>query len=136
MVGLVIQALHGVGLTIGAIVIFVDPKLAGLTSFVPLGALLFYVLTNIALALYTAVVLTLMIRRRKAAILNSIVLNCLTVLFLTLWHLLGEKSPFGAIVDSAPSLVGLAYMLRSKRVRATFTSSRAEVPVPLGIYSP
>jgi hypothetical protein len=136
MVGLVIQALHGVGLTIGAIVIFANPKLAGLDSFVPLGALLFYVLTNIVLAIYTAVVLTLMIRRRKAAILNSIVLNCLTVLFLTLWHLLGEKSPFGAIVDSAPSLVGLAYMVRSKRVRATFTFSRAEVPVPLSTYSP
>ncbi len=61
---------------------------------------MFYVITNIALALYTAVVLTLMIRRRKAAIVNSIVLNCLTVVFLTVWHLLGEKSPFGTIVDS------------------------------------
>jgi len=77
MIGLVVQALHGLGLTVGAIVIFADPNRAGLTSFVPLGALLFYVITNIVLAFYTAVVLTLMIRRRKAAIVNSIVLMSL-----------------------------------------------------------
>jgi hypothetical protein len=132
MIGLVIQALHGLGLTVGAIVIFADPKLAGLTSFVPLGALLFYIITNIALALYTAVVLTLMFRRRKAAIMSSIVLNCLTVLFLTLWHLLGEKSPLGTIVDSLPGLVGFAYILRSKRVRCTFIRFRTGTPLPAG----
>ncbi len=136
MIGLVIQALHGLGLTVGAIVIFADPERAGLRSFVPLGALVFYVITNTVLALYTAVVLLLMIRRRKAAIVNSIVLNCLTVLFLTLWHLLGEKSPFGMIVDSLPGLVGLAYILRSKRVRRTFICSRTGMPVPAGSHSP
>ena len=84
MIGLVIQALHGLVLTVGAVVIFADPARAGLTLFIPLGALLFYVTTNIVVAIFTTVVLALMIRRRKAAIVNSIVLNCLTVLFLML----------------------------------------------------
>ena len=125
MIGLVAQALHGLVLTVGAVVIFADPARAGLTSFIPLGALLFYVLTNIVVAIYTTVVLALMIRRRKAAIVNSIVLNCLTVLFLILWHLLGEKSPLGTFLDSLPGLIGLAYVLRSRRVRGTFVRSRA-----------
>ncbi len=66
VIGLVIQTLHGLGLTVGAIVIFADPARAGLTSFMPLGGLLFYVITNIVLAVYTAIVIALMIRRRKA----------------------------------------------------------------------
>jgi hypothetical protein len=132
MIGLVIQALHGLGLTVGAIVIFADPERAGLTSFVPLGALLFYVIANIALAFYTAIVLALMIRRRKAAIVNGIILSCLTVMFLTLWHLLGEKSPLGTVVDSVPGLVSLAYLLRSKRVHGTFLCSRTAMPAPVG----
>lgn len=81
MVGLVLEALHGLGLTVGAIVIYSDPGLAGLTSFVPLGGLLFYVMTNVVLAVYTAFVLALMIRRRKTAIIHNIALNCLSVLF-------------------------------------------------------
>ncbi|MGH9080001.1 MAG: hypothetical protein ACRDYE_08020 [Acidimicrobiales bacterium] len=136
MVGLVTQALHGLGLTAGAIVIFADPGRAGLTSFVPLGALLFYVITNIVIAAYTAVVLALMIRRRRAAIVNCIVLNCLTVVFLSLWHLLGEKSPFGTIVDSLPGLVGLAYILRSRRVRGTFVRTRTKTALPTDPHSP
>ena len=68
IVGLAVQALHGLFLTVGAVVIFTDPARAGLRSFVPLGALLFYVITNIGLAIYTALVLLLMIRRRRAAI--------------------------------------------------------------------
>ena len=136
VIGLVIQALHGLGLTVGAIVIFADPARAGLTSFMPLGGLLFYVITNIVLAVYTAIVIALMIRRRKAAIVNSIVLNCLTVLFLTLWYLLGEKSPFGMVVDSLPSLIGLAYILRSRRVRDTFVCSPAEAHSRTGASIP
>jgi len=136
MVGLAIQAVHGLGLTVGAVVIFTDPARAGLTSFVPLGALLFYVITNIVLAVYTAVVLSLMRRRREAAIVNSIVLNCLTVLFLTLWHLFGEKSPVGTIVDSLPGLIGIAYILRSRRVRRTFVRSRGGAPSTSTEHSP
>ncbi len=128
MVGLAIQALHGLGLTVGAVVIFTDPARAGLASVVPLGALLFYVITNTVLAIYTALVLSLMIRRRKAAIVNSIILNCLTVLFLTVWHLFGEKSPVGTIVDSVPGLIGIAYILRSRRVRATLVRVRGHAP--------
>jgi hypothetical protein len=136
MIGLALQALHGLGLTVGAVVIFADPGRADLTSFVPLGALLFYVITNIVLAIYTAVVLSLMIRRCRAAIVNSVVLNCLTVLFLTLWHLFGEKSPLGTIVDSLPGLVGIAYILRSKRARGTFICSRGGAPSLDGEQSP
>jgi hypothetical protein len=136
MIGLVIQALHGLGLTVGAIVIFADPGQAGLTSLVPLGPLLFYIITNIILAGYTAVVLSLMVRRRKAAIVNSIVLNFLPVLLLTLWHVFGEKSPVGTIVDSLPGLAGLAYILSSKRVRGTFICSRAGMLFPAGTHSP
>ena len=40
MAGLVLQALHGLGLTVAAVVIYGNPRLAGLTSFVPLGWLL------------------------------------------------------------------------------------------------
>ena len=123
MAGLVVQALHGLMLTVGAIVIFADPALAGLTSFVPLGALLFYVVTNVGLAVYSAIVLSLMSHHRRAAIVNSIALNCLSVLLLTSWHVLGEKSPLGTLLDSLPGLVGLAYTLRSRRMRATFTRS-------------
>ena len=46
-------------LTVGAIVIFADPQVAGLSLFVPLPVLLFYVITNIVIALDTAVVLVL-----------------------------------------------------------------------------
>ena len=75
MIGLATQALHGLGLTLGAIVIFADPGRAGLTSLEPIGPLLFYVITNIILAGYTAVLLSLMVRRRRAAIVNGVVLN-------------------------------------------------------------
>jgi hypothetical protein len=126
MVGLALQAVHGLVLTVGAIVIFSHPGLAHLTSFVPLGALLFYVGTNLTVAVYTVKVLQLMARRRGAAIASSIALNCLTVTFLLVWHLLGEKSPLGTIIDIAPGLVGLAYVLCSKRVRATFIRPRSE----------
>jgi hypothetical protein len=136
MAGLVVQGLHGLGLTVAAVVIYADPARAGLTSFVSLRALLFYVVTNVAVAIYTAVVLVLMVRRRKAAIVNAVVLNCLTVAILISWHFLGEKSPVGTVVDSLPSVVGIAYMLWSKRVSATFirhgeaTRSPLEAPAP------
>ena len=96
-----------------------------MTSFVPLGWLLFYVVTNVVLAIYTAVLLVLMLGRRKAAIANNIVFNLLSVLFVVLWHFVGEKSLVGTVVDSLPGLAGLAYILTSKRVRGTFVSSRS-----------
>lgn len=120
VVALVMQALHSLGLTVGAVVVYANPARAGLTSFVPLEALWFYVVTNLGFALYTAVVLALMIRRRKAAIVHSVVLNALAVLVLVSWHVLGEKSPVGTVVDSLPNVVGVVYVLRSRRVRRTF----------------
>ena len=124
MIGLVVQALHGLVLTVGSIVIYAKPALAGLTSFVPLGWLLFYVVTNVVLGVYTAVLLVFMFQHRRAAIANSIVFNLLSVLFLVVWHFHGEKSLFGTVVDSLPGLVGLMYVLTSKRVRGTFACSR------------
>ena len=125
MAGLVVQALHGLALTVAAVVIYAKPALAGLTSFGPLGWLLFYVVANVVLAVYTAVLLVLMLQHRKAAIANNIVFNFLSVLFLIVWHLLGEKSLVGTVVDSLPGLVGLGYVLTSKRVRGTFVCSRS-----------
>jgi len=125
MAGLVVLALHGLGLTVAVVVIYANPALGGLTSFVPLGWLLFYVLTNVVLVIYTAVLLVLMLRRRKAAIANNIVFNLLSVLFVVLWHFVGEKSLVGTVVDSLPGLAGLGYVLTSKRVRGTFVSSRS-----------
>lgn len=133
MVYLVYQALHGLLLTLGAIVVSANPSLAGLTSFVSRGALVFYVVANVAIAIYTAVVLALMIRRRKAAIVHSIILCCLTPLFLVSWHVLGEKSYIGTVVDSLPGLVGIAYILRSRRVRGTFVRSRSSMQSPAGV---
>jgi hypothetical protein len=125
MVGLVVLALHGLGLTVAVVVIYANPALAGFTSFVPLGWLLFYVVTNVVLVIYTAVLLVLMLRRRKAAIASNIVFSLLSVLFVVLWHFVGEKSLAGTAVDSLPGLAGLGYVLTSKRVRGTFVSSRS-----------
>ncbi len=125
MAGLVVQALHGLALTVAAVVIYAKPALAGLTSFGPLGWLLFYVVANVVLAVYTAVLLVLMLQHRKAAIANNIVFNFLSVLFLIVWHFLGEKSLVGTVVDALPGLVGLGYVLTSKRVRGTFVCSRS-----------
>jgi hypothetical protein len=125
MAGLVVQALHGLVLTVAAVVIYAKPALAGLTSFGPLGWLLFYVVANVVLTVYTAVLLVLMLQHRKAAIANNIVFNLLSVLFLVVWHLLGEKSLVGTVVDSLPGLVGLGYVLTSKRVQGTFVCSRS-----------
>ena len=125
MAGLVVQALHGLVLTVAAVVIYAKPALAGLTSFGPLGWLLFYVVANVVLAVYTAVLLVLMLQHRKAAIANNIVFNFLSVLFLVVWHLLGEKSLVGTVVDSLPGLVGLGYVLTSKRVQGTFVCFRS-----------
>lgn len=125
MAGLVVQALHGLVLTVAAVVIYAKPAVAGLTSFGPLGWLLFYVVANVGLAVYTGVLLVLMLQHRKAAIANIIVFSFLSVLFLVVWHLLGEKSLVGTVVDSLPGLVGLGYVLTSTRVRGTFVCSQS-----------
>jgi len=121
MIALAIQLVHGIGLTIGAIIIYSDPSLAGLHTFIPLGALLFYVATNLIAASYAIVLFILMSKHRRSAIANNIVFNILTISFLVSWHILGEKSNVGSVIDVLPGLIGLGYFLASKRVRNTFT---------------
>jgi hypothetical protein len=64
-----------------------------------------------------------MLKRRKEAIVHNLIFNVLSVLSLVSWHFLGEKSLVGTVVDSLPALVGLSYIARSRRVRATFVPS-------------
>ncbi len=118
--GLAVLLMHGAALTIGSIVIYAHPAAAGLHSFVPLGFLLLYVMTNIILIAYAIFLFVLMARRRRSAIMHNIVFNLLSVAFLVTWHVFGEKSNFGTLVDSVPGLVGAAYFMLSRRVRDTF----------------
>jgi hypothetical protein len=120
MAVLAILFFHGIGLTVASIVIYADPSAAGLHSFVPLGFLLFYVASNLILVIYTVRLFILMRQRRRTAIINNITFNALSVIFLLAWHLLGEKSNVGTLVDTLPNIAGLAYVLWSRRVRNTF----------------
>jgi hypothetical protein len=122
--------LHGALLTVGAIIVYSDPAAAGLHSFVPLGALLFYVVTNTVLILYGVVLFVLMARRRRSAIVNNVLFNLLSIAFLLAWHLVGEKSNVGTLIDTAPNLLGAGYILLSRRVRSTFTFTGAGIGRP------
>jgi hypothetical protein len=115
-----VQALHSFGLTIAALIIKARPSLAGLNSFLPLPSLVFYEVSNLFLVLYTVALYVLMVKRRKSAIVNNVICNALAVVFLACWHLLGMKSGLGMILDSLPSVVGVCYILASRRVRNTF----------------
>jgi Protein of unknown function (DUF2569) len=128
---LAILLLHGAELTIASIVIYAHPA-AGLHSFVSLGFLLFYVITNVILILYIIYLFRLMFRRRKAAIVNNIVFSILSVLFLVSWHFFGEKSNIGTFVDAAPNIIGAAYIMLSRRVRDTFTIGPRPAATRLG----
>ena len=118
-VALVVLTLHGLELTIASLIIYANPSLAHLTSFVPLWALLLYVGTNLILIVYGVVLYILMVKRKRAAILHNAVFNVLSVLFLVTWHIFGMKSAVGVAVDSTPSLVMLVYILVSRRVKRT-----------------
>ena len=121
MVCLVAQLVHGLGLTIASLIIYANPSLAGLDSFIPLWALLVYVVSNLGLIAYGVVLFVLMLRKRKAAIPNNIAFNALSVAFLISWFFLGAKSPVGTVVDSLPGLAGIAYFSCSRRVRNTYS---------------
>lgn len=121
MVGLVAQLVHDLELTIASLIIYANPSLAGRDSFIPLWALLIYVVSNVGLIAYGAVVFVLMLKKRRAAIPNNIAFNALSVAFLIVWFLLGAKSPVGTVVDSLPGLAGIAYFSRSRRVRNTYS---------------
>jgi hypothetical protein len=120
-IALAIQLVHGIGLTIGATIIYSDPSLASLHTFIPLWALLFYVITNLIAACYAIVLFILMFKHRHSAIGNNIAFNILTISFLVSWHVLGAKSNVGTVIDVLPGVIGLCYFLVSKRVRNTFT---------------
>jgi uncharacterized membrane protein len=121
---LAVELLRGLWLTVAVLIIYGDPSLSGLRSFVPLWALLVYVVTNIALVAYGMLLFVLMAKKLSAAIINNIAFNILSAAFVC-WHFIGEKSHIGTIADSLPGLIGLAYVSRSRRVRNTFTATRS-----------
>jgi hypothetical protein len=113
--------LHQLQLTIGAIVIYADPAAAGLRTFVPLGALILYEVTNWLLVGLTVLAFVLIRRKSPTAIAVNVVLSGLWLVALVAWQFLGLKSPAGTIIDATPAILGLGYFLRSRRVRNTFT---------------
>jgi hypothetical protein len=123
IVGLAAELAHGLALTIGSLVIYAKPSLAGLHSFIPLWALLIYVVSNLGLVAYGVVLFALMAKERKAAIAHNILFNALSIVFLLTWFFLSAKSPIGTVVDSLPGLAAIAYFSRSRRVRNTFTKA-------------
>ncbi|MFI5896303.1 DUF2569 family protein [Actinoplanes sp. NPDC051513] len=112
-------AAHGLELTVASLIIAADPSLAGLTSFVSAPALIFYVISNTLLILYTVLLFVLIIRRKRSAIAHSIIFNALSVAFLLGWHVLHMKSTLGVAIDAAPNILLIAYILASERVRQT-----------------
>jgi hypothetical protein len=122
VLGLAAELAHGLALTIGSLVIYAKPSLVGLHSFIPLWALLIFVVSNLGLVAYGLVLFVLMSRERKAAIRHNILFNALSVAFLVIWFLLSAKSPVGTVVDALPGLAAIAYFSRSHRVRNTFTN--------------
>ena len=120
MIALGALVLHEIQLSVGAIIIYADPSIAGLRTFVPLGALLFYEATNVVLVALAILAYSLMFRRRRAAIGANVVLNAMSVSFLVAWHFLGMKSQAGTVIDALPGLILLWYFIVSKRVRNTF----------------
>jgi hypothetical protein len=119
LVALAVLAAHGLELTIASLIIDADPALVGLTSFVPAPALVFYVISNVLLVLYTVLLFVLVSRRKRSAIAHTVVFSALSVLFLVGWHLFGMKSTVGVAIDTVPSIMLTAYILRSRRVRRT-----------------
>lgn len=113
--------LHQLQLTVGAIVVYLDPAVAGLRSFVPLSSLLLYEATNWLLVGLTVAALVLIRRRSRAAISVNLALSGLWLATLVVWQFLGLKSPVGTVIDATPALFGLWYFLTSKRARNTFT---------------
>lgn len=125
VIALVPFLLHAGVLTVGSMLSYAHPAAAGLHSRVPLGFLIYYVISNVTLLAYGIVLFVLMIRRRRPAIVNNVIFNILAVVFLLSWHLLGEKSTIGTVIDSVPNLVGAVYIVTSARVRKTFIVRRS-----------
>lgn len=128
VIGRVGLLLHQLQLTVGALVIFADPAVAGLRTFVPLASLLIYEATNWLLVGLTVVALLLIRRKSRAAISVNLALSGLWLAALVIWQFLGLKSPAGTIIDATPALFGLWYFVVSRRVRNTFTQARRSAP--------
>jgi len=116
---LTIFFVHNSFLMVGSIVVYGHSS-ATVSHHVPLGSLVYYVISNVTLLVYVIYLFILMKRRRRSAIIHNIIFNILSVVFLVTWHAIGEKSTTGTIVDSIPNLVIVAYFLLSRRVRKTF----------------
>lgn len=116
-----ILIVHGLGLTVAAVIVNANPSLGDLDEPVPWSHIVLYAATNAILMGYTVVVMRGILHRRRSAIIHNAVLALLTTTFLGTWHLLGMKSPIGVVVDSAPGLVGIVYLARSKRAAQTLT---------------
>jgi len=125
-IALTIFFVHNSFLTVGSIVVYGRHFSATGSHHIPVGSLVYYVISNATLLVYVIYLFILMRRRRRSAIINNIVFNILSVVFLVTWHAIGEKSTTGTIVDSIPNLVIVVYFLLARRVRTTFVIDRNE----------
>ncbi len=115
--------LHGLGLTVAAVIINANPSHAGLSAPLPWGYIAFYVVSNVILAAYAVVLMRLIVKKRKCAITHNAIYGILTIIFLVVWHFLGMKSLLGVVVDSVPGVVGILYFALSARVKETLAGS-------------
>ena len=122
-IALTIFFVHNSFLTVGSIVAYSHSSATG-SHHIPVGSLIYYVISNATLLVYVIYLFILMKQRRRSAIMHNIAFNILSVVFLVTWHAIGEKSTTGTIVDSIPSLVIAVYFLLSRRVRKTFVIDR------------
>jgi hypothetical protein len=120
---LVLLLIHGIGLTIATLVIDANPALVGMTNLGPESHIVFYVVTNCLLAVYTLVLLWLICTKRRAAIAHNYLYCALSISCLVAWNLLGMKSPIGTVIDSLPGVVGIVYFAKSTQVKHTLRRS-------------
>ena len=118
---LIILIVHGLGLSVAAIIVNANPSLGGLSEAVPWTHIVYYVVSNVALAAYTVLILRLIVQRRVAAIHHNAIWAVLTVAALVSWYALGMKFAIGVVIDSAPGIVGAIYLAKSTRVSRTLT---------------
>ena len=81
--------LYQLQLTVGAVVIYADPAVAGLRTFVPLSAFLLYEATNWLLVGLTVLAFVLIRRRSRTAIAVNLALSGLWLATLVVWQFLG-----------------------------------------------
>jgi hypothetical protein len=119
VVVLVVLLIHGIGLTVAALVIDANPSLVGRTELGPVSHVVFYVVTNCLIVVYTLILLWLIFTKRRAAIIHNYLYCAISIGSLFAWNALGMKSPIGTFIDSLPSVVGILYFATSTRVKRT-----------------